>query len=68
MSRFGDLDVNEVASRNRKVDLAKLREVDQMVERLRETGVSGKGFDLTPPFRRPTQRPMPVRRRRTSSK
>ena len=54
MSRSGDtvVDVDEIASKNASVDLAKVKKAGQAVEKLRELGVSSHKFDLSPPFQR----------------
>lgn len=52
MSRYDKLDVNEVASRNRNVDLGKVQEIEKTIRKLHAVGVSSQGFDLLPPFRR----------------
>ena len=62
MSQFDELDTTEVALKNRKVELDKVREVEGMLAKLREAGVSSKSFELTPPFKKPQHRPMNARR------
>ncbi len=50
--RDGAVDVQKLAQRNPNVDVRKVREVREMLRILREQGVSEKGYELTPPFRR----------------
>ena len=66
MSRFAEFDARDVASRNKGVELEKLREAEKALQSLRAAGIGDKGFTLKPPFQRQSQTSVPVRQRRLS--
>ena len=66
MSRFTEVDAQDVASRNKDVELEKLQEAEKAVQSLRAAGIGDKGFTLKPPFQRQSQTSVPLRQRRLS--
>ena len=51
-SREKALDIERLAQTNRNVDTEKIVEVRKMIRILRRHGISDKGYELIPPFRR----------------
>ena len=52
LSRDKALDFEKLAQRNRNVDTEKIVEARKLIQVLRRNGISDKGYELTPPFRR----------------
>ena len=53
MSRVADLDVQKIASKNPRVDVEKIHQLDRIVTKLRAAGFVGRGYELASPFQRP---------------
>ena len=48
----GVVDVQELGRKNPNVDTEKVLKVKELLQRLRDQGVSRQGYKLAPPFRR----------------
>ena len=52
LARDKALDMQRLAQTNRNVDMEKVVEARKLIQVLRRNGISDKGYELTPPFRR----------------
>ena len=52
LTRDKALDIERLAQTNRNVDMEKIVEARKLIRILRRHGISDKGYELAPPFRR----------------